>query len=88
MVFKLSVAHSKSRFSRLSAAHTRCPRGWSPSRHSRALTAFFGDGYDVLKPQIPRREVYALAYGMTPDIRGGDPVDLPAETYLTRAGLV
>lgn len=45
-------------------------------------------GYDVLTPQIPRREVYALAYGMTPDIRGGDPVDLLAETYLTRAGLV
>ncbi|MFI6513901.1 AAA family ATPase [Streptosporangium sp. NPDC050855] len=44
-------------------------------------------GYDVLAPQIPRREVYALAYGMTPTIRGGDSIDLLAEAYLTRAGL-
>jgi chromosome partitioning protein len=44
-------------------------------------------GYDVLGPQIPRREVYALAYGMVPQIRDGDPVDLLAETYLSRAGL-
>ncbi|MER7370420.1 ParA family protein [Nonomuraea wenchangensis] len=44
-------------------------------------------GYDVLGPQIPRREVYALAYGAAPSIRGGDPFDLLAETYLTRAGV-
>ncbi|MBB4920983.1 nucleotide-binding protein [Streptosporangium saharense] len=44
-------------------------------------------GYDVLQPRIPRREAYALAYGMTPDIRDGDPFDLLAETYLNRAGL-
>lgn len=44
-------------------------------------------GYEVLEPQIPRREIYALAYGMIPDIRGGDPFDLLAEAYLTRAGL-
>lgn len=42
-------------------------------------------GYEVLAPQIPRREMYALAYGATPDIRAGDPVDLLAETYLARA---
>jgi len=45
-------------------------------------------GYEVLGPQIPRREVYALAYGAEPDIRGGDPFDLLAETYLKRAGLL
>ncbi|MCC5582162.1 hypothetical protein IMZ11_41885, partial [Microtetraspora sp. AC03309] len=44
-------------------------------------------GYEVLRPQIPRREAYALAYGMTPDIRPGDPIDLLAEAYLTRAGI-
>lgn len=44
-------------------------------------------GYEVLAPQIPRREVYALAYGAVPRITAGDPVDLLAETYLTRAGL-
>lgn len=44
-------------------------------------------GYDVLGPQIPRLEVYALAYGMVPQIRAGDPVDLLAEAYLDRAGL-
>ncbi|MBG0819124.1 AAA family ATPase [Planomonospora sp. ID82291] len=44
-------------------------------------------GYEVLRPQIPRREVYALAYGMVPDIRPGDPADLLAEAYLTRAGI-
>ncbi len=45
-------------------------------------------GYDVLGPQIPRREVYALAYGMVPTIRPGDPFDLLAEVYLKRAGLL
>jgi len=49
-----------------------------------ALTSL---GYEVLGPQIPRREVYALAYGATPRITPGDPVDLLAECYLTRAGL-
>jgi chromosome partitioning protein len=44
-------------------------------------------GYEVLRPQIPRREVYALAFGEAPQIRGGDPMDLLAETYLSRAGL-
>ncbi|MEO3788529.1 AAA family ATPase [Actinocorallia sp. B10E7] len=44
-------------------------------------------GYEVLGPQIPRREAYALAYGAEPDIRGGDPFDLLAETYLKRAAL-
>lgn len=44
-------------------------------------------GYDVLPAQIPRREVYALAYGAAPVIRPGDPFDLLAETYLGRAGL-
>lgn len=44
-------------------------------------------GYDVLAPQIPRKEVYALAYGVEPDIRGGDPFDFLATTYLKRAGL-
>jgi chromosome partitioning protein len=44
-------------------------------------------GYEVLRPQVPRREAYALAYGMTPDIRPGDPIDLLAEAYLTRAGI-
>jgi chromosome partitioning protein len=49
--------------------------------------ALTGLGYDVLGPQIPRREVYALAYGAVPRIQGGDPFDVLAETYLTRAGL-
>ncbi|HLV71729.1 MAG TPA: ParA family protein [Vulgatibacteraceae bacterium] len=44
-------------------------------------------GYEVLATQIPRREVYALAYGAVPRIAGGDPVDLLAEEYLKRAGL-
>ena len=44
-------------------------------------------GYEILGPQIPRREDYALAYGAEPDIRGGDPFDLLAETYLKRAAL-
>lgn len=49
--------------------------------------ALTGLGYEVLGPQIPRREVYALAYGAEPRITGGDPFDLLAEAYLTRAGL-
>lgn len=44
-------------------------------------------GYEVLGVQVPRREVYALAFGEAPRIRGGDPFDLLAETYLKRAGL-
>lgn len=44
-------------------------------------------GYEVLKPEIPRREVYALAFGAVPVIRPGDPVDLLVECYLQRAGL-
>ncbi|MET8146349.1 AAA family ATPase [Sphaerisporangium sp. NPDC005288] len=50
--------------------------------------AFTELGYDVLQSQIPRREVYALAFGVEPQIRPGDPFDLLAETYLTRAGLL
>ncbi|WP_067807833.1 ParA family protein [Actinomadura formosensis] len=44
-------------------------------------------GYEVLGAQIPRREVYALAYGEPPRVRPGDPFDVLAETYLARAGL-
>lgn len=44
-------------------------------------------GYEVLATQIPRREVFALAYGAVPRIAGGDPVDLLAEEYLKRAGV-
>lgn len=44
-------------------------------------------GWDVLGPQLPRREAYALAFGTAPVIRAGDPVDLLAETFLARAGL-
>ncbi|MEV0237517.1 AAA family ATPase [Nonomuraea sp. NPDC050786] len=43
-------------------------------------------GYEVLRPQIPRREVYALAFGAVPDIRPGDPIDILAAEYLARAG--
>lgn len=50
-------------------------------------TALTGLGYEVLGPQIPRLEVYALAYGIIPTIRPGDPFDVLAETYLDRAGL-
>jgi chromosome partitioning protein len=46
-----------------------------------------GLGWEVLGPQIPRREVYALAFGAVPNIAPGDPFDLLAETYLERAGL-
>lgn len=52
-----------------------------------ARTALTELGYEVLAPQIPRKEVYALAYGAVPDIRGGDPFDFLATTYLKRAGL-
>jgi chromosome partitioning protein len=52
-----------------------------------ARTALGDLGYDVLTAQIPRRESYALAYGITPDIRPGGPFDLLAEEYLKRAGI-
>lgn len=52
-----------------------------------ARTALTELGYEVLKPTIPRREMYALAFGAVPDIRPGDPIDLLAEEYLNRAGL-
>jgi chromosome partitioning protein len=45
-------------------------------------------GYEVLGPQIPRREVYALSFGTVPEDRRGGPFDLLAETYLKRAGLL
>jgi chromosome partitioning protein len=44
-------------------------------------------GYDVLVPQIPRLELYAQAFGAVPVISPGDPVELLADAYLTRAGL-
>ncbi|MFC7331491.1 AAA family ATPase [Marinactinospora rubrisoli] len=44
-------------------------------------------GYEVLVPEIPRREVYALAYGAVPAIRDGDPIDQLVDTYLERAGV-
>ncbi|RFU43060.1 hypothetical protein DZF91_03210 [Actinomadura logoneensis] len=52
-----------------------------------AREALVGLGYEVLGPEIPRREVYALAYGAVPRIAPGDPFDLLAEAYLKRAGL-
>ncbi len=43
-------------------------------------------GYAVLDTEIPRREVYAQAYGAEPVIRDGDPIDALATEYLKRAG--
>ena len=42
-------------------------------------------GYDVLGPTVPRREVYAQAFGAVPDIRAGDPFDLLVDAYRERA---
>ncbi|CAL9610641.1 AAA family ATPase [Nocardiopsis dassonvillei] len=43
--------------------------------------------FDVLSAQIPRREAYALAYGVMPEVSDGDPIAQLADEYLRRAGI-
>jgi chromosome partitioning protein len=52
-----------------------------------AREGLVASGWGVLDTQIPRREVYAMAYGVMPRVPNGDPVALLADEYLTRAGI-